>query len=121
MTGERPSLEFVNGEVFQKPMPMPPHQQVSLTLTEAFLPYRKQSGGVYHYESTTNFSRGSDRRYRVPDCAYWAPGVPAVVDGVFQPPTVAIEIRSAGQSRDELRDKCREYRDRGVDVCWLID
>lgn len=20
-----------------------------------------------------------------------------------------------------LRDKCREYRSRGVDVCWLID
>ncbi len=37
------------------------------------------------------------------------------------PPTLAVEIRSAGQSVPFLRNKCRFYRANGVDVAWLVD
>jgi Uma2 family endonuclease len=36
-------------------------------------------------------------------------------------PSVAVEVRSRGQSMRILRDKCRAFRDAGVVTCWLID
>jgi Uma2 family endonuclease len=122
MTGEKPSLEFVNGEVFQKPMPKREHNEVGKPLARAFLDYERRHGGTFAWEATTDLSDGSDRRYRVPDYAFWSRGRAVVrPDDVYLPPTLAIEVRSRGQSRGELQEKCREYRERGVDVCWLID
>ena len=122
MTGVKPSLEFVNGEVFQKPMVRRSHQKVSHVLNRVFVHYEEEQGGLWAWETTTNVSDGPDRRYRVPDMSYWAPGRPIEQPNeIFLPPTLAIEVRSEGQSMRELRDKCREYRERGVDVCWLID
>ena len=122
MTDEKPSLEFVNGEVFQKPMTKRTHQDVSKRIVEALWHLERRQQGYLSYESTTNFSQGDDRRYRVPDVAFWATNRPVVQpNDIYFPPTLAIEIRSARQSMEGLREKCREYRLRGVDVCWLID
>lgn len=120
MTGEKPSLEFVNGEVFAKPLTKEPHLLLADEVLAAFRVYRKVAGGMSGPEGTVNLSSGSDRRYRVPDAAYWGPDRKRT-GSVFVPPTAAIEIRSEGQAMDDLRAKCREYRERGVDVCWLID
>jgi Uma2 family endonuclease len=38
-----------------------------------------------------------------------------------RPPDIAIEVRSPGQSRPELRAKVELYRDFGVTSIWLID
>lgn len=68
-----------------------------------------------------NLSSGADKRYRVPDLAFWAPDrSPAQADDIFLPPTLAVEIQSPGQTLGFLRTKCREYRDRGIDVAWLV-
>jgi Uma2 family endonuclease len=54
--------------------------------------------------------------------AFWAVGRPLAQENeIYLPPTIAFEIRSDTQSMSTLRDKCREYRSRGVEVCWLID
>jgi Uma2 family endonuclease len=122
MTGETPSLEFVNGEVFQKPMTKRDHNEVRKRLARLLFQLEDQHGGSFAWEATTDLSAGADRRYRVPDLAYWAAGRPlARPDDVYLPPTLAIEVRSRGQPVAELREKCREYRARGVDLCWLID
>ena len=122
MTGEKPSLEFVNGEVFRKPMTKKDHQDVSKRIAAILFELEQRTRGYFAWETTTNFSENVDRRYRVPDLAYWA-GDREVArdDNVYLPPTLAIEIRSEGQMLRDLREKCREYRSRGVDVCWLID
>jgi Uma2 family endonuclease len=39
----------------------------------------------------------------------------------MKPPTLGVEVRSEGQSLAFLREKCRYYRDHGVDTAWLID
>jgi Uma2 family endonuclease len=96
------------------------HVEVAKRLAAIFLAYERTSGGYFAWEATTNLSTGRDRRYRVPDLAYWAPGKP-LGDEVFLPPTLAIEIVSDGQSLKDMREKCREYLGRGVDVCWIID
>jgi Uma2 family endonuclease len=118
----KPSFEFVNGEVTQKPMTKPDHYAIAEELTVRLgLYWRQAGGGSSGPEPTVNVSRGTDRRYRVPDVAYWAPGKPRRVGEVFAPPTLAVEILSPGQTMTELRDKCREYRARGTDVCWLVN
>jgi len=122
MTDEKPSLEFVNGEVFQKPMTKKSHQEASKRVLLKLLALEQSRQGHFSWEATTNLSRASDRRYRVPDLSYWAPGRDvAQPDDVYLPPTLAVEVRSEGQSIRTLREKCAEYRSRGVDVCWLID
>jgi Uma2 family endonuclease len=120
LTGESPSYEFVNGEVFQKPLTRSQHVLVAKAAGQAFPRYEASAGGFFGWEVTTNLSQGRDTRYRVPDSAYWASGRPRGGD-VFLPPTLAIEIISPGQSMDTLRKKCREYRSHGVDVAWLIN
>jgi len=120
MTGEKPSLEFVNGEVFQKPMARQSHVLATDEFLAAFRTHRKQYGGMSGPEATVNVSRGPDRRYRVPDAAHWGPNVERTGD-VFLAPTAAVEVLSQGQMMGALRDKCREYLERGVLVCWLID
>jgi Uma2 family endonuclease len=122
MTGVKPSLEFVNGEVFQKPMTKSDHNEICRVLNRRFVRYEDEHGGYWVWESTTNLSRDDDRRYRVPDMAYYVAGRPvAQANHVYLPATLAIEVRSEFQSRRELREKCREYLERGFDECWLID
>jgi Uma2 family endonuclease len=120
MTGEKPALEFINGEVYAKPLVKRAHLLTVDEVLAALREYRRRVGGVSGPEGTVDLSIGSDRRYRVPDAAYWAPERQGT-EAVFGPPTAAVEVRSEGQTLDELRAKCREYRARGVDVCWLID
>ena len=122
MTGEKPSLEYVNGEVIQKPMRKRDHNDIGKVLVREFFPYERQTGGYFAWEATTDLSRDDDRRYRVPDHGYWAAGKPiSRPDDIYLPPTLAIEVRSQGQSLRELREKCREYREHGIDAAWLID
>lgn len=56
--------------------------------------------------------------YRKPDYAYWLPGVH---DGDDSLPSLAVEVRPPGETMASQRRKCREYREAGVLVCWLID
>lgn len=117
---ERPSYEFVNGEVTQKPMTKRAHSRLAEELLFRLgLYWRGRGSGRSGPEPTVNLSRGRDRRYRAPDVAYWA-AEKAQGGEVFLPPTLAVEIASEGQPLSELRAKCREYRERGVDVAWLV-
>ena len=53
---------------------------------------------------------------------YWAPGKPrGDSDAAELPPSLAVEVRWPGESMNSQRDRCRFYREHGVDVCWLID
>jgi Uma2 family endonuclease len=117
----KPSYEFVNGEVTQKPMTKRAHRRIAEELIGRLWLYRRQSaGGLGGPEPTINLSSLKDRRYRVPDLAYWAPDKPEGTDDYHLPPTLAVEIMSPGQTFLNMRAKCREYRHRGVDVVWLV-
>lgn len=117
---ERPSYEFVNGEVTQKPMTKRSHVALAGEIAALLREYRRRTRGAFSREDpTVNLSRNRDRRYRAPDVAYWAPGKAQGGD-LFLPPTLAVEIHSEGQSIPELRATCREYRERSVDVAWLV-
>jgi Uma2 family endonuclease len=115
-------FEFTNGMVTAKRRPymtQKGHVAIAEEISAAFREYRKARGGFGGQTPTTNLSQGADRVYRLPDFAYWAPGR-RVGDSVFDAPTAVIEIVSPDQNVADLRAKCRFYRARGADVCWLI-
>jgi Uma2 family endonuclease len=115
-------FEFTNGVVTAKRGPymtQKSHVAVAEEISAAFRDYRRVKGGFGGQTPTTDLSQGPDRVYRLPDFAYWAPGR-RVGDSIFDPPSAGIEIVSPDQSVSDLRAKCRFFRSRGIDVCWLI-
>jgi Uma2 family endonuclease len=121
LTGELPAWEYLNGEVSQKPMPKRGHNDAVLNFGDAVADWLPSVGGYWTTEPTTDMSAASERRYLVPDLAAWLGDRVVDIDDVYQPPTVAVEVRSRGQSISALREKCRQYRASGVAVCWLVD
>lgn len=113
---EKPYLEYVDGVVLQKPMPNKSHTDIIEELIIEIGLYRRRHGGSAGPERRVRLLDGSG--FRLPDAGYWAPGRSDVDDSV---PSLAVEVRSPGQTMAELRRKCRAFRDNGVDACWLID
>lgn len=115
-------FEFTDGVVTAKRGPYMTQVRHVATATELRLllvPYARRMGGFAGQTPTSNLSSGERRLYRIPDLAYWAPGR-SKGDGIFTPPTLAVEIVSPDQNVSQLREKCRLYRSSGVDVVWLV-
>lgn len=115
---DKPYLEYVDGVVIQKAMPTRKHMILTRVLSHYFTLYIDEHGGEGGPEGRT---RLAPERFRLPDVAYWAPAKPLEEGGFLLPPTLAIEIRSPSETRTSQRNKCRMYREHGVDVCWLFD
>ncbi len=113
---EKPYLEYIDGVVLQKPMPNKSHSRLVKLLILAIAAYEQKHGGDSGPEQRVALPDRSG--YRIPDTAFWAPGRDNGDDSV---PSLAVEVRSPGQTMAELRRKCRSFRANGVDVCWLVD
>jgi len=114
---EKPYLEYVDGMVLQKPMPDEEHSELARELAyHLSLWLKKTKLGRAGIEARAKL--GELPNYRLPDLSYWKPGI---ARGDQAPPTLAIEIRSRGQTLAELRRKCEMLRSTGVETCWLID
>lgn len=113
---EKPYLEYADGVVLQKPMPNIEHTLLTGHLIVELGLYARRVRGHVGPEARVRFTEGAN--YRLPDVSFWSsPGRPAD-DAV---PTLAIEVRSPGQTVGELRQKCRFFRRNGVHVAWLVD
>lgn len=113
---EKPYLEYIDGVVLQKPMANADHAELVGELDFQFGLYKRSHGGRFGPESRARLEQGPG--YRVPDTSYWAAGRRSGTDSL---PTLAVEVRSPGQAMGELREKCRRFREAGVEACWLID
>lgn len=111
---EKPYLEYVDGVVIQKPMPDDEHGFLVAALIVRLWHYTETHGGRVGPEIRAAFPAN----FRLPDASYFGPGR-ASANGA--PPTLAVEVRSPGQTRAELRAKCRFFRNHGVDACLLVD
>jgi Uma2 family endonuclease len=112
---EKPYLELVDGTVVQKAVPNRDHWRLVNELLRVLMLYVSAQGGECGPEPRVRLRSG---RYRVADAAYWAPGRATVDDSI---PTLTIEVRSPGEPLDKQREKCRQYREAGVDVAILVD
>ena len=119
MPETKPALELIDGEVVQKPMTKRSHWRTAQLLAELLGRYMATHGGDAGPEATVPL-RATGNVF-VPDMAYWAPDKPQGTNSEALPATLAIEIRSEGQTMAFLRRKCRSYRASGVEVAWLID
>jgi Uma2 family endonuclease len=120
---EKPYLEYVCGEVRPKQV-APSYEHSSLAAELAFLLksyIRAGAGGSVMVEPRVRFESGPGTRAYVLDVAYWAPGRPIGDYRAMSPPTLAVEVRSPGQSPRHQRERCRYFRSQGVPVCWLVD
>lgn len=120
LPAEKPYLEYICGEAVPKPMPDGNHSRLASRLSYHLTNLEFQQGGTTHVEGRSEFVDPDDPRYLLPDVSYFAPDRQAG-PRMMVPPTLAIEIRSEGQSMRSLRDKCRYYRRHGVDAAWIID
>ena len=114
---EKPYLEYIDGMVVQKPMVNTEHAllavEIAMRLRLWADPRKAGKVGV-----EARMRAGDLPNYRLPDVSFWSPLGALNED---QPPTLAVEIRSPGQTLEELRAKCRSLRGGGVAACWLID
>lgn len=117
---QKPYLEFWNGEIVQKMAPQRHHALLQVRFATLLDAYGARQQGTTMTEASIEFLVEGDTRELIPDVAYWAPGKP-VGGPVMQPPTLAVEIRSAGQSLGSLQGKCQYYVRNGVDEAWIVD
>jgi len=115
---EKPYLQWWDGVVVQKAVPKRPHRKIQSAFDRWLAEYGQRAGGSWGPEAHVWFE---GHGYLVPDVAYWAPGKPEGDDERSLPPTLAVEIRSPSETQAGQREKCRQMRANGVDLCWLVD
>lgn len=121
MPETKPYLEYYDGEVRQKMAADYYHSAVAARLVVVLSRYTASRGGFVGPEARVDLVEEGHQRFLLPDVAYWARGRRVRGQPAMTPPTLAVEIRSPGESMTGQREKCRIYRASGVDVCWLID
>jgi Uma2 family endonuclease len=120
----KPALEYVEGMVRQKVAPKLPHSRLPSKLAEGLNQFAEpRKLAVAFTELRTSFG---GRSY-VPDVTVYAwARVPVdsegnLIEDCFEPPDIAIEILSPGQSTTELVRQCRWYVEHGVQIGLLIE
>ncbi|MEM6503567.1 MAG: Uma2 family endonuclease [Cyanobacteria bacterium P01_C01_bin.89] len=119
-----PASEYINGQVFQKPMPKSRHSRLQLKLAQTISNILEaQELGAAFPELRCTFSS----RSIVPDIAIlrWEniafdeSGAP--LDDVTVAPDWMIEILSSGQSANRVAGNVLYAMEYGCEVGWLVD
>ena len=119
--GEKPYLEFANGDVIAKAMPNMDHGVLVQAFGLRLGAYARDHGGRCGPEIRVEFVTTAGPVFRLPDFSYWAAGRPRRGDRAAQPPTLAIEVVSPDDTLAEQREKCAFYVDNGIDEAWLVN
>jgi Uma2 family endonuclease len=119
--GEKPYLEYVDGEIIPKAMPNLDHGDLVHVADVRVGVYALEHGGRCGPEIRIEFATATGPAFRIPDLSYWGPGRPRRGPRAALPPTLAIEVVSPDDTLEEQRAKCLFYRGHGVDAAWLID
>jgi Uma2 family endonuclease len=121
---ERPGLEYIDGEITQKVSPTTKHVALQLELCDrlnAVARHRKL--GRAFPELRVTFSGQS----RVPDVAFYIwdriPEDPngELANDALEPPDIAVEIPSPGQSTNSLVRRALWFAAHGVRIALVID
>jgi Uma2 family endonuclease len=119
-----PASEFINGQIFQKPMPKGKHSRLQLKLCAAINQVTEATAVALALpELRCTFAE----RSFVPDIAVFRwERIPFDADGevsnTFEAaPDWVIEVLSPGQSQTKLTDKLLFCLQHGAQLGWLID
>jgi Uma2 family endonuclease len=121
---EKPALEYFKGRVTQKMSPLGEHSVLQLEVAEYLNRLFRPGKIARAFTELRGTYAGASL---VPDVSLyrWArvPRTPAgrVATYFLEPPDVAVEIRSPGQTIRELAEKCEWFVANGVLIALLVD
>ena len=119
-----PALELEEGRIIQKVSPKGRHSSLQSELVELFNRFARPRKLARAFPELRSSFAG---RSYVPDVAVYRweriPRAPdgKVADDFFEPPDIAMEVVSPGQSTNALVRRCLWYVDHGVQVALLVD
>ena len=120
----KPALEYADGEVTQKASPMGQHARLQYKVAEVFNQFGEPRRLAMAFtEARATWSELS----QVPDVSvYRWERIPRTADGEIaddlrEPPDIAVEILSPGQSLRDQVAKCRRYVTRGTPLALLVN
>jgi Uma2 family endonuclease len=117
-----PASELIDGEVVQKPLTRVKHNRVTRRLARLLDAHPGTADGEWLPEQSLVFRRAGRGNLRIPDLVFFARDrLPANEDYPDEPPDLAVEVRSPGQTLAFLRRKLAFLREQGVDCTLLID
>ena len=114
-------LEFIHGEVREKPVGNADHGVLAAFIFRCFLYYVDRFGGQAGIEGRSRFLDPSDPRFMLPDLLLYRRGMRFREGLMLLPPTITAEVRSPDQTMAKQRERCRYYVAHGVEEAWLVD
>jgi Uma2 family endonuclease len=112
-----PDREYVDGEIVERNRGELQHSAIQARLIEIFYELRKRQP-LFAMPELRHKVKPSV--YRIPDVAVFAGEKPA--ESVpTKPPMIAIEIISPDDRINDVLKKLDEYRQWGVQHCWVVD
>ncbi len=121
---EKPALEYEDGEVMQKVAPKGRHSVLQTGIADLINRVaRPRKLALALTELRSTYARLS----RVPDVSVYRwerlprDAAGRIADNFFEPPDIAIEIVSPGQSVNRLVRRCTSFVAHGVRVALLVD
>ena len=119
--GEKPTCEYIDGELRVKPMPTKEHSRVQANIIRHFVMHRDYEGQFEALPELT--TRLRETKFYVPDVAVeeMAHPIQGRYPGPGDPVFLCIEIKSPEDRIGKLFSKCEEYHTWGVFHCWVID
>jgi Uma2 family endonuclease len=116
-----PWLEYIRGEVVEKPVGNANHFQLASRLVALLERFRELHGGRSGVEGRSRFADPDDPRFMLPDISFFKKGMRYREGLMLFPPTLALEVRSPGQSMNYQRQRADYYLSHGVEEAWIID
>lgn len=120
----KPALEYADGEVTRKVSPKAQHARSQSKLWEFFNQFgERRRLAMAFTEARSTWSELS----QVPDVSVYRweriPRTPdgEIADDLWEPPDIAVEVLSPGQSLRDQIAKCRRYVSRGVPLALLVN
>ncbi len=109
-------VELIDGREIQKPLPKKPHFLIQRHLLLVF--GRTLDEKQYLAGPELNVLCGQDRL--VPDLVIVREAAEYKDGDLAEPPVLAVEILSPGQTLSDLFDKCDRLLHAGAPMCWII-
>jgi len=111
-----PDRDYIDGELRERNLGKWEHARLQWLLAFWFASHE----ATWHViGSTEQRMRVSLSRIRIADLVVLRPGPQP--DILVDPPLLVIEVLSPDDTYSELQDRCRDYREMGVETVWLID
>lgn len=112
----RPDRDYIDGELRERNVGKWEHARLQWLLAGLFMSHE----ATWHViGSTEQRMRVSRTRIRIADLVVLRPGPQP--DILVDPPLLVIEVLSPDDTYSELQERCRDYREMGVETVWIID